>query len=378
MALLPSILVFAGTRPQLIKCAALFNAWKKLYKDSCSLSWVHTGQHYDTNMSEVFLDELDLPPPLAHFTLDKSMDAMGQMAQMMHASFSWLNSHKPSIVLVFGDTNTTLAAALAAARVGIPVAHVEAGLRSGDFAMPEEQNRILTDRLSRWLFVSSEQELIQLNREGVPQESGNLKPEIHVTGDIMADLCLTWQKKKNQRRAVLDSFNLREGDYLLATLHRDFNTTTRHSILNHFQSLQNLAAHMRMRMLVFVHPRVAKLVPMDDKALQDFSSLNFSSPASYGTMQHLLAGCRALCTDSGGLQKEGAWHQKPVIVLRPSTEWKALVEHAFCWVNGAGALRVEPALEFIQNFRSTDFPPFYGEGESAVQILRHLLRIEIQ
>ncbi len=374
MALVPSIVVFAGTRPQLIKCAALFNAWTDHFKDLCRLSWVHTGQHYDPNMSAVFLEELDLPKPLAHFNLDKTLDAMGQMAQMMRECYAWLDSQRPSAALVFGDTNSTLAASLAAVRAGIPVAHVEAGLRSGDFAMPEEQNRILTDRLSRWLFVSSILEKAQLNREGVPQESGNLQPEIFVTGDIMADLCLTWQKKKPQRQAVLESYGLKENEYLVATLHRDFNTLTRDSILNHFHSLNALAESMHMRMLMFVHPRVAKLLPMDNRALKDFSFLSFCSPASYGTMQHLLAGCRALCTDSGGLQKEGAWHQKPVVVLRPSTEWKALVEHAFCWVNGSGPLQLKPALAFIQNFCPTGFPDFYGEGQSAVRILQHLLK----
>ncbi len=373
MASVPSIVVFAGTRPQLIKSAALFHAWQDGFQDLCRLAWVHTGQHYDANMSEVFLEELELPKPLAHFDLDKSLDALGQMAQMMQSAKAWLSAHKPSVVLVFGDTNSTLAAALAAVREKIPVAHVEAGLRSGDFAMPEEQNRIITDRLSRWLFVSSEQEMQQLNREGVPQESGNLQPEIHVTGDIMADLCLAWQKKEDQRQAVLEGYGLREGEYLLATLHRDFNTAAKDSILSHFQSLQALAERMHLRMLVFVHPRVAKLLPLDDEALQGFSFLSFCSPASYGTMQHLLAGCRALCTDSGGLQKEGAWHQKPVIVLRPSTEWKALVEHSFCWVNGPGILRLEPALDFIHNYRSVGFPTFYGEGQSAARILHYLL-----
>ena len=374
MATVPNIVVFAGTRPQLIKSAALFNAWRQGFQDLCRLGWVHTGQHYDSNMSEVFLKELDLPVPLTHFELDRSKDSMGQLTEMMHLCYAWLSSQKPSIALVFGDTNSTLAAALAAVRCEIAVAHVEAGLRSGDFSMPEEQNRILTDRLSRWLFVSSNQEKEQLNREGIPQESGNLKPEIHVTGDIMADLCLLWQQKKNQRQAVLESFGVQEGAFLLATLHRDFNTSARDSILSHFRSLHALAVSMDMPMVLFIHPRVAKLLPIDDEALQNLTLLRFHSPASYGNMQHLLAGCRALCTDSGGLQKEGAWHQKPVIVSRPSTEWKSLKEHNYCLVNGQGTLRTEEAKEFIKNFCSSGFPSFYGVGQSATHILQILLR----
>lgn len=305
------VLTVVGARPQFIKAAAVSRAFRG--RPNLEEWIVHTGQHYDPGMSDVFFDELDIPAP-AH-NLDIHGGGHGEMTARMLAGLERLMlAERPDLVLVYGDTNSTLAGALAAAKLLVPVAHVEAGLRSFNRAMPEEVNRVLADHVSTLLFCPTRAAVDNLGREGI---AGG----VHKVGDVMFDATRFAGEKAGARSAFMEGLGLVAGSYAVATLHRAENT-------DHREALSEVLAWLKERardipVVLPLHPRTR------DAAARfglDFDGLTLCDPVGYLDMARLLSGALAVYTDSGGLQKEAYFHRKPCVTLRAETEWVETVD----------------------------------------------------
>ena len=337
------IVTVVGARPQFIKAAALSRALRAT--PALSEDLIHTGQHFDDNMSAVFFRELGIPAP--RFNLNIHGGQHGQMTgRMLEAIEHVLVDVAPDLVLVYGDTNSTLAGALAAAKLHIPVAHVEAGLRSFNRRMPEEVNRVLVDHLSALLFCPTFAAVAQLGREGITQG-------VYHTGDVMFDATLHARQAALQGADVLHRFALNAGDYLLCTLHRSENTDDE-------ARLGALIAHVRATAdgapVIFpVHPRTRQALARCAIATD---GLRLIEPLGYFDMHALLAGARQVLTDSGGVQKEAYFHRVPCVTLRDDTEWNETL--------AAGWNRLWTQHQYT--CPRTDIPE-YGEGAAGVQMV---------
>jgi UDP-GlcNAc3NAcA epimerase len=344
-----------GARPQFIKAAAI----SRLLRDTYTEILVHTGQHYDENMSDVFFQELNIPSP--DYNLGVGSGSHGvQTGEMLAKIEEVLLRENPQRVLVYGDTNSTLAGALAAAKLHIPVAHIEAGLRSFNRMMPEEINRIVTDHLSDLLFCPSEVAEQHLAREGI--ENG-----VHVVGDVMADTLLFAAERAAQSSTVLEDLGILPGNYLLATVHRAENTDhpkRLRSILLSFAALQEP--------LIFpIHPRTHKRI--EDQGVQDIlddSQVKLIEPLGYLDMVRLEGSARMILTDSGGIQKEAYWLKVPCITLRDETEWIETVENGWnCLVDGDSEKIIQQVKSYL---RPENHPVLYGDGQAAERIIYYL------
>ena len=329
-----------GNRPQFIKAAPTSVALRERGIDEVVL---HTGQHYDPQLSQVFFEELALGKP--RYALDlRTADS----AEMRAAIAGPLAQEEPDWVLVYGDTNSTLAGALAAAEAGVPLAHVEAGLRSGDLSMPEERNRIETDRIGRLLFCPDERSAATLAAEGVDGRA-------EVVGDVMADATRVFAPIA-QRRAAVDV----PDEYAVLTIHREANTEP--------ETLRRIvvALHETGWTFVFpVHPRTRKV--LDAHGIELAPQLHPIEPVGYLEMLALVAGAMQVVTDSGGLQKEAYWLHVPCITLRPSTEWvDTVLAGANTLVDPADLSRLGSAL--VEALFPADAPPLYGDGRAAARI----------
>jgi UDP-GlcNAc3NAcA epimerase len=300
------IMTIVGARPQFVKASAVSHAF--LAHGGVNEIMVHTGQHFDPAMSDLFFEELDIPKPNHHLAI--SGGSHGDMTGRMLAGIDALiTAEKPDWVLVYGDTNSTLAGALAAAKLHVPIAHVEAGLRSFNRLMPEEINRVLTDHVSRFLFCPTHSAVTNLKAEGI--EAGVL----HV-GDVMYDVTLKARKTAVARSGILDRLGLKDGGFNLATIHRAESTDDPVVLREMVAWLLERAQTMP---IVFpVHPRARKAAESHGVS---FNGLTTIDPVGYTDMTRLLMGCVNIFTDSGGLQKEAYFHSKPCVTLRTETEW---------------------------------------------------------
>ncbi len=352
---IPTLKLFTviGARPQFIKAAAVSRALGPLGVEEVL---VHTGQHYDAAMSDVFFDELEIPAPRWNLAVGSGGHG-AQTGRMMEKLEETLLAEKPDRVLVYGDTNSTLAGALVAAKCHVPVAHVEAGLRSFNRAMPEEINRVLTDHLSDLLFCPGAHAVENLKAEGITQG-------VRVVGDVMAD-ALAFARQKNQgRNTVAEGLGLAPGGYLLATVHRAENTDDPARLAG----ILDAFAQAGEPVVFPVHPRTRKhltgLAPGGDIRLID--------PVGYLDMAGLLAGARMALTDSGGLQKEAYWLKVPCLTLRSETEWVETVEMGWNVVTGVDTARI---LAAITSFRPPSaHPPLYTHGAGAADIAQALVQ----
>ena len=300
-----------GARPQFIKAAPVSRA---LRARSISESLVHTGQHYDANMSDVFFRQLGLTQPNHHLGIGSGTHGE-QTGRMLAAVESMLLAEPPDLVMVYGDTNSTLAAALAAAKLQIPVAHVEAGLRSYNRAMPEEINRILTDHVSELMFAPTDDAVANLSREGMSEE------RVHLVGDVMYDAALLYAQRARDESRILQDLALEPGEYILATVHRAENTDRRERLESIFTGLAAVARETPVVMPV--HPRTRRALA---KFGIDGSELRLIDPLGYLDMIELERHARLIATDSGGVQKEAYFYRVPCVTLREETEWVELVE----------------------------------------------------
>lgn len=300
------IITIVGARPQFIKAAALSRALRA--DADISEELLHTGQHFDDNMSAVFFRELSIPAP--RFNLSINGGPHGQMTgRMLEAIETVLLDTRPDLVLVYGDTNSTLAGALAAAKLHIPVAHVEAGLRSFNRRMPEEVNRVLVDHLSALLFCPTFDAVTNLAREGITAG-------VHHTGDVMFDATLHARSAALTESQVLERLQLTPGNYVLCTIHRSENTDDE-------TRLRALLAHVKRaagnkRVVLPLHPRTRQVFT---RLGIDTDGLQIVEPLGYFDMHRLLAGAAQVLSDSGGVQKEAYFHRVPCVTLRDETEW---------------------------------------------------------
>jgi UDP-GlcNAc3NAcA epimerase len=359
------IVTIIGARPQFIKAAIVSHRVREQVGVEEVL--VHTGQHYDANMSEVFFDELEIAPP------DHSLGISGgshatQTARMLEGLEPVLLAEAPKQVLVYGDTNSTLAGALTAAKLNIPVVHVEAGMRSFNRAMPEEINRVLTDHLSSYLFTPTVTADANLAHEGIPAN------RIHLVGDVMYDASLHYGEKAGRSSDILARHSVDSGTFILATIHRAENTDSRERLTAIADALSELARDRPV--LMPLHPRTA--ARLASFGLEDrLTGVQRIPPAGYLDMQVLERNAVVIVTDSGGVQKEAFFHRVPCITVRAETEWVELVELGWNHLaspESTNAIVSEVTKAFERP--STDLPDdIYGGGAAAKRIAKYLGQI---
>jgi UDP-GlcNAc3NAcA epimerase len=346
------IVSIVGARPQFIKAAALSRKLRLRHTEVL----VHTGQHYDDNMSTVFFEELEIPKP--NYNLDVGSGPHGrQTADMLERVERVMIQERPEWVIVYGDTNSTLAGALAAAKLQIPVAHVEAGLRSFNRAMPEEINRILADKLSSLLLCPSQTAVDNLAREGVADG-------IHLVGDIMADVLQWTLARIGDSSGILNRLAVNGKRYLLATLHRAENTDSPERL----QSILSAFNHIEEDIIFPMHPRTQKV--MSGLGLQMEQHVRVVSPVGYIDMVTLEKNARLILTDSGGIQKEAYWLSVPCVTLRNETEWVETAETGWNTLVGADPAAI---MEAVHGFAPPQaHPPLYGDGHTGTRCIAAL------
>lgn len=343
------ILTVLGARPQFIKAAALSRAIKKC--NNIEEVIVHTGQHYDQNMSDIFFEEMDIPKPKYQLqTGGKSHGAM--TGQQLEEIEKVLLSESPDIVLVYGDTNSTLAGALAAVKLHIPIAHVEAGLRSYNREMPEEINRILTDQISSYLFVPTTGSKDNLIKEGIDES------KIHIVGDIMFDVSLYYKDKSLQPKWYS---NLELNNYALCTIHRAENTDSSNNLKSIFEGL----SYSPTPVILPLHPRTLSKIKRFN--IEVPNNVHIVDPVGYLEMVWLEMNSDFIITDSGGVQKEAYFHGKQCITLREETEWVELVHANINTLVGSDPNLIKTALKNTEYLPTNEY--IYGEGKTASLIL---------
>jgi UDP-GlcNAc3NAcA epimerase len=354
-----------GARPQFIKVAAVsraIHAHNRAGGQPIQDTLIHTGQHYDEDMSGVFFTQLGLSEPARNLGVGSGTHAE-QTGAMLRGLESCFREDRPDLVLIYGDTNSTLAAALAAAKLCVPLAHVEAGLRSRNMAMPEEINRIVADKLSDFLFTATEAAQRNLAEEG-------LSDKIRVVGDVMFDSIRLFQDAARNLGDPLSRFGLIPGGYALATIHRAENTDRPDRLRAIFDGLAKVAG--RIPTFLLLHPRTrAALTRLN---LGYDSDLHIGAPVPFFEMMALEAGARLILTDSGGVQKEAYFHGVPCVTIRTETEWVETVESGWNRLAEASPAAITAVADAMLNFdRSSPRPDFYGDGHAAEKIVRELL-----
>ena len=343
------ILTIVGARPQIIKAAAVSRAVKAHFSGLLEEHILHTGQHYDANMSEVFFRELGVPEPMYNLHVGSASHGV-QTARMIEGIEAVLMQTHYDGVLVYGDTNSTLAAAVAASKLQVPIFHVEAGLRSFNMSMPEEINRIVCDRLSSLLLAPTTTAVRNLEAEGITNG-------VVLSGDVMYDNALYYETA-----SLKDTF-------VLATIHRPANTDNEEHLRSIVRALQDIAK-TGMDVVVPLHPRTKKRI--EDLRLNT-DDLRIIEPASFLEMIALEKNAAVVLTDSGGVQKEAFFHSTPCVILRPETEWVEIVEAGAGILTDADYDRIMAAYKQLVN-KPVDFPPLYGDGHASEKILEEIVR----
>lgn len=357
------IVTVVGARPQFIKAAAVSRVIRNDYVGKIDEVLVHTGQHYDDNMSKVFFEELDIPRP--KYNLEISGGQHGAMTgRMLESVENVLLQEKPDWLLIYGDTNSTLAGALAAAKLHIPVAHVEAGLRSFNMRMPEEVNRILADRVSSLLFCPTETAVNNLRAEGVSQG-------VHNVGDVMYDVALFYSDRAQLQSTALQTLGLTPGSFALATCHRAENTDEPNRLGAILSALSDIAAQLPV--VVPLHPRTRKLIG-NYGLTHLLAKLIITDPLPFLDMVALEQASQLILTDSGGVQKEAFFYGIPCITMRNETEWVETVDLGWNRLVGASSKAILSAVSEIMRRPpdSVSAKP-YGTGKAASDILSALV-----
>jgi UDP-GlcNAc3NAcA epimerase len=350
------IVTVLGARPQFIKAATLSRILRDHYSKDFLEKIIHTGQHYDKNMSEIFFEEMKIPRP--DYNLSTGGKSHGQMTgEMLIEIEKIISMERPDIVLIYGDTNSTLAGALVASKMNIPVAHVEAGLRSFNMKMPEEINRILSDRVSTFLFCPSPTAVENLKTEGI---FNSTKQRVVQVGDIMYDAFIFYKKFGKISPNLL---NITDKKFFLATIHRQETTDNPEILRSLFSTLEKIAIDKMV--ILPLHPRTKKLL----NELEFFpKNITIIDPVGYLDMISLIEKSDLVLTDSGGLQKEAYFSGKPCIILREETEWVELLENNYARLTGTNEDQIFRALEFFKSPISFN-PGLFGNGNSAEKIL---------
>lgn len=357
------IVSILGARPQFVKAAVLSRIIRE--KNEFEEVIVHTGQHFDPNMSDVFFEEMEIPRP--KYNLDIHSLSHGAMTgRMLEKIETILIDEKPNVVVVYGDTNSTLAGALAAKKLGLKLVHVEAGLRSFNMQMPEEVNRILTDRISDLLLCPTGMALVNLRAEGFD----HFPSKVVQCGDIMKDSVEYYGRLSSLRSDIIKKRDLKDKCFVLATLHRQENTEDPLKLNAIISALNALTEDCEV--VLPLHPRTRTAL---DQFSLDFKG-TLTEPLGYFDMLETLKHCRLVVTDSGGLQKEAFFNEKPCIVLREETEWVELVEHGYAMTCGSNPDKIIEAYRFFKGNAPVYDQNLYGEnpGENIYREIREMLR----
>ena len=367
------IITIIGARPQIIKSSAISRAIRSNYSNILNEIIVHTGQHYDENMSEVFFKELNIDPP--HHNLHVGSGSHGEQTAKMISGLATIFEHeKPDAVLVYGDTNSTVAGALAAAKMHVPVIHVEAGLRSFNKSMPEEINRIACDHMSTLLFTPTPTGLANLKKEGfnlTPQSKASIDhPNIYHCGDVMYDNSMHFAGLSDGKSTILEELNIPNSDYILCTIHRDSNTDDAKNLNSIFRALLSIQLSSLWSIILPLHPRTRKkmdelLDPELRIMLESNASIKLIPPAGFIDIIALEKNAQLIITDSGGLQKEAFFFQKPCVILRDQTEWIEIVENGNAVLAGADEEKISNAFATLSTRNDFTFPSFYGDANAA-------------
>jgi UDP-GlcNAc3NAcA epimerase len=349
------VLTVIGNRPQFIKAAAV----SRLLRESHEEVLVHTGQHFDDRLSAVFFSELELPTPDFELGIARGTNT-SQTARMLGALEPVLLESAPDALLVYGDTNSTLAAGLAGAQAGVPVAHVEAGMRSFDRSMPEELNRVVSDHLSALLLCSSQTATENLQREHVAGA-------VELVGDVMVDVALAVQPRARERADLAAAHGVQPGEYVLATAHRAGNV----DVPDRLERLVELLLAIPWPVLLPLHPRTRDRLEQASllDRLQRAPNLTLTAPLGYFELTALLCQARAVLTDSGGIQKEAYLAGVPCVTLRANTEWAETLEHGW---NVLVDLDREAALHALSGRPPAERPPLYGDGQAGRRVVAAL------
>jgi len=375
------ILTIIGARPQFIKAAAISRRIQAGYQNSINEILVNTGQHYDPGMSDVFFEEMGIPVPLYNLEIGSGNHG-SQTGGMLKALEEVLIKEKPDGIIVYGDTNSTIAAALAASKLMIPVIHIEAGLRSFNKSMPEEINRISTDHVSTLLFSPTSSGIKNLKNEGLVHSQGEPytidNPGIFHCGDIMYDNTVFFRNKGEDIVHVLDKYNIPDKEYILGTIHRPQNTDSDERLEQILKAFIKIVDSSDVNVILPLHPRTTDKL----KTFKNLSLLNelkaseriyLIPPVSFLEMIRLEDNSRAILTDSGGVQKEAWFLKKPVVILRAETEWVEITESGNGRLTDASTNDIVSAVQYYLGNPPQEFPAIYGDGNAADSILKILM-----
>jgi UDP-GlcNAc3NAcA epimerase len=375
------IITIIGARPQIIKSSAISRSIRTKFQNEIEELIVHTGQHYDENMSEVFFEEMQIPKP--HFNLNVGSGSHGiQTAKMIEGLERIFLAEKPDAVVVYGDTNSTIAGGLAAAKIHIPVVHIEAGLRSFNKAMPEELNRIACDHFSTLLFTPTATGLENLRKEGfslnINSKATIDHPNVYMCGDIMFDNSMYFSGISDQTSTILKINNLEKNNYILCTIHRDSNTDIALNLNSIFKALIYISENKKLKIVLPIHPRTKG--KMEDLLESDLllkikssTSILIIPPAGFLDIIALEKNAKIIISDSGGLQKESFFFQKPCIILREQTEWIEIVENGNALLAGSNYDKILDSFNKLVDKTNYSYPSFYGNGDAASFICGKIL-----
>jgi UDP-GlcNAc3NAcA epimerase len=373
------LVTIIGARPQIIKAAALSRAIKNHYSDKIQEVIVHTGQHYDDNMSQVFFDELQIPRPDYNLHVGSASHGV-QTARMTEGIEALLIKEQPDFIILYGDTNSTLAGAVAAAKIHVPIVHIEAGLRSFNKSMPEEINRIVCDHCSTLLFSPTKAGFENLKREGFPIDNHPPytidNPKVFHCGDIMYDNSLHFADIAEEKTDIIQRLELTNKPFILATIHRDSNTDHPERLSAIFKALIQLSEECQV--VLPLHPRTSKLLKVNlneelQKQIFNTPNIKLIPPVSFLEIIALERHAQLVMTDSGGVQKEAYFFQKPCIILRPETEWVEIVETGNAILADADESRILQAWQHFKGNPPTIFPEIFGDGHAAEFMLEKII-----
>ncbi len=376
------IITIIGARPQIIKAAAVSRAIRNHFQESITEIIVHTGQHYDANMSAVFFEELNIPQP--NYNLNVGSGNHGkQTAKMIEGIEEILVIEKPNAIVLYGDTNSTLAGAIAASKIHIDVIHIEAGLRSFNKQMPEEINRIMCDHVSTLLFSPTQSGYQNLIKEGFTTETSAPfhidNPKIYHSGDVMYDNSLHFMEIANKNEIILNSNQLEKNNFILATIHRNNNTDEPERLNAIFSALNKITEQHHIDIVLPLHPRTNHLLKSNlndslyEKTLSN-KRIKIIEPVSFIEMIVLESNCKLVVTDSGGLQKEAFYFKKPCVILRKETEWVEIVECGAAILVDANETAVLNAYHLLNSNNNLLYPPLFGNGKAAEFICEEIVK----
>lgn len=356
------VAVVVGTRPGIIMLAPIIH---ELKEKKIPHFVIHTGQHYSPHMDIELFDDLELPKPEFYIKdVAKKSSHGGQTAVMLEGVESALMERKPSLVLVGGDANTNLAAALAARKLRIQLGHVEAGERSFDWRMPEEHNRRIIDHISEYLFSTNDKGKVQLEKECV-------QGEVYVTGNTIVDASLNHAVLANKKSVILDTLKLKPGEFVLMTSHREENVDDKENLKQIIIGAERIAAAASLPVLFLVHPRTEKRLEQFGLSewLNQRQGIITTQGLRYLDFMQLLTSCSFILTDSGGVQQEAFIHKKQCITLRDNTEWTETIECGGNRLTGANADKILAAFEDVNSAIDTRWDAVFGDGRAAQKIV---------